>query len=238
MNGKIIDDPGYPTVGHFWTLSLEEQFYWLWPVTLIWILRRKAYWLVPVLLVVMPVIRTTSYFLFPATRGELDMMFHTGSNVLLFGCLLAIDFIRRPELVRRLILPTWAMTGLILFTFFVIPFLESIFPFLLFHRFWGAINPTVESVLITLILANVLLRPKTWYARLLKTRGLIFLGTISYSIYLWQQLFCFSFNTTFTGRFPINLFFALGMGFLSHRFIERPFLRAEKKSYSQAHPLR
>jgi peptidoglycan/LPS O-acetylase OafA/YrhL len=238
VNWKDAGDPGYPVVGHFWTLSLEEQFYWLWPVTLIWILRRKTFWIVPVLLGLIPLVRVANYFLSPGTRGQLYMMFHTASDVLLFGCLLAIGFIRRPDWVRRLVLPSWAATGLILFTLFVVPFAEVILPFRFFHEIWVVVKPTAEAVLITLIVANVLLQPEAWYARLLRTRVLVFLGTISYSVYLWQQLFCLPFNTTFTGWFPINLFCAAGMGFLSHRLIERPFLRAKNKRYSHAPPLR
>jgi peptidoglycan/LPS O-acetylase OafA/YrhL len=166
------------------------------------------------------------------------MMFHSGSDVLLFGCLLAFCFIRRPDWARRLILSSWAATALILFTLFVIPFAEFFLPFPLFHIFWVAADTTVESVLITLIVANVLLQPTAWYARVLRTRGLVSLGLISYSAYLWQQLFCLPFNTTFTGWFPINLLCALGAGWLSHRLIERPFLRAKNKRYSHAPSLR
>jgi len=229
---KSFDDIGYAVVGHFWTLSLEEQFYWVWPFALIFFLRKKAFFFVPILICVIPVIRFATYFLSPGTRGQLGMMFHTGSDVILFGCLLAICAIRRPVWVNRLILPSWAITGLMLFTLIMVPRMEQIFPSPYFHKLWAATNYSVESLLLTVIIANILLQPQAWYTRLLKTRVLVFLGTISYSIYLWQQLFCFSFNTTVTGQFPLNIVCAIGVGYLSYRFIERPFLLVKSKRYS------
>jgi len=72
-------------LGLFWTLSLEEQFYLVWPACLILLGRRWAERLVIACVIFLPFVRIACYFLFPSTRGQLMMMFHTGSDQLLWG---------------------------------------------------------------------------------------------------------------------------------------------------------
>jgi peptidoglycan/LPS O-acetylase OafA/YrhL len=159
-------------------------------------------------------------------------MLHSGSDVLLFGCLLAIGMIRYPDWVKKLILPTWAATCLILFTFILV-WVPDIPPISSYPKIWADANYTIEPLIWTIIIANILLQPEAWYTRFLKTPVLVFLGTISYSLYLWQQLFCYAgINTTFTGEFPINIFCSIGLAWLSYKFIERPFLLLKSKNYS------
>ncbi len=232
----VPDGLFYAAIGHFWTLSLEEQFYWIWPLALIFVLGKRAFVLVPALLCVIPLIRIATYFLCPGVRGQLAMMFHTGSDVILFGCLLAIYSIRYPDWFKRLILPSWAVGLQIFLIWIVLPRIEIIVPTQSFHVIWAAINYTVDSLLLTLVIANVLLQPEAIYTRLLRNRILVFIGTISYSLYLWQQLFCYPMHSVFNVRFPLNVLLAMGMGYLSYRFIERPFLQVKEKRYGHLPP--
>ena len=59
----------------------------------------------------------------------------------------------------------------------------------------------------------------------MNTRVLMHIGVISYSLYLWQQLFLTPLNHSFTGRFPLNVAFVFLAAELSYRCIEIPFLR-------------
>jgi peptidoglycan/LPS O-acetylase OafA/YrhL len=77
-------------VGHTWSLSIEEQFYLLWPAFLIAVGARRAAVVAVALVAVATVIRTVSdgpfeYFS-TVTRGD----------AILVGCLLAIANIRLP----------------------------------------------------------------------------------------------------------------------------------------------
>jgi len=91
---------------------------------------------------------------------------------------------------------------------------------------------SLVSGAITLVVANVLLQEEiTWYSWLLQRRALIFLGRISYSVYLWQQVFLTSQNPTFLAKWPINLVAALAMGWLSYRCIELPFIGLKDKYF-------
>jgi len=82
-------------------------------------------------------------------------------------------------------------------------------------------------------MANLLLQKEsTWYHRFLGSRPLVFLGRISYSVYIWQQIYLTPLNTTFLGKWPLNLVAALATGWLSYRYVELPFIRAKDRFFS------
>jgi peptidoglycan/LPS O-acetylase OafA/YrhL len=56
------------------------------------------------------------------------------------------------------------------------------------------------------------------------------LGGISYSLYLWQQIFTVSASKLgWLGNFPMNIICALALAVLSRQFIEQPFLKARRE---------
>ena len=61
--------------------------------------------------------------------------------------------------------------------------------------------------------------------RILNTPVLVYMGVLSYSLYLWQQLFLNPGNTSITGRFPIGILCVVAVAMLSYHFVERPFLQ-------------
>jgi peptidoglycan/LPS O-acetylase OafA/YrhL len=226
-----IPDPGMPDywfIGHFWSLSMEEQFYWMWPLTLLFLLRTRWYGILVALILAMPLIRFSSYYLFPGLRGQLMMMLHTGSDGIFSGCFLAICLAWHPRFSKKLLLPSWVIAGLALYLYGIDPLLGRVMP----RGFGIVLGVTLAIVAIVLVVANVLLQEEhAWYHRLLESRVLVFLGRISYSVYLWQQVFLTHLNTTFLGKWPINLAAALVTGWLSYRYIELPFIRLKDKYF-------
>ncbi len=216
-------------VGHFWTLSMEEQFYWIWPVLLIVILRTKFYAGLPALLLAFPLIRLASYYLAPDLRGPIMVMLHSASDPIFAGCLLAICQTQLPQWNQRLLLPAWGVAAVLFYILVVHHCIQHFMPG--WYRL--LIGFTVLVTAITLLVAN-LVGPKEsfWYHRLLETPALVYLGRISYSVYLWQQLFLTPLNTTIFGKWPLNLIAALVAGWLSYQLIELPFLAVKKKYFS------
>jgi peptidoglycan/LPS O-acetylase OafA/YrhL len=53
----------------------------------------------------------------------------------------------------------------------------------------------------------------------------VFLGVLSYSLYLWQQLFLDRHSTSALTSFPVNVGAALVAAAVSYHIIERPALR-------------
>jgi peptidoglycan/LPS O-acetylase OafA/YrhL len=98
---------------------------------------------------------------------------------------------------------------------------------------WLRVYPSVslpfgESLLnlgIALTIDRTVRLPSTFSGNLLNAPGLTYLGRISYSAYLWQQLFLSRDSSAWVSSFPLNLGLALAVGCLSYHVIEVPALR-------------
>ena len=67
--------------------------------------------------------------------------------------------------------------------------------------------------------------PKTLLGRILNLRPVAHLGVISYSVYLWQQLFLNEKNTTLSGMLPLSILCTVLIAEFSYWCVERPALR-------------
>jgi len=111
----------------------------------------------------------------------------------------------------------------------------------LFRHFKSAyafsVEYSLQNLMIALLIAHVVFYDKTVLGRILNNRVAVHVGVISYSLYLWQQLFLTTSNTTFTGMFPWNIVCAFLVAELSYYLLEKPFLRWRKR-FSNAAPVR
>ena len=207
-------------LGHFWTLALEEQFYWFWPPVLVFVLRRNNPYVVPLLILFIPLVRIASYFAIPGLRGQLEMMFHTGIDPMLVGCYIALN---REWLKKRL--DTLSSNSLILTALVLLLFVAAPIAEVKAGGYWTATyGRTIESVVAGIIIAALCVKPDFWFSRLLRTRVFVFVGDISFSLYLWQQLFT-NVTSPVAFRFPMCVAEALVAAMLSYWLIELPFLR-------------
>jgi peptidoglycan/LPS O-acetylase OafA/YrhL len=216
-NGTL---PGMRITEHFWSLSIEEQFYLVLPCLLFFIRARRHRLAVLFVAasgffcwtVVAP--HRLAYYI--EIRGH-----HTELNLhgLLFGSGLAV-LVSSPktrEIVRRLMLPSALIGVCVALTLlrawahhYDIVWITAAFPFL--------------------VLSTVL-HPRSLPGRLLEWAPLRFIGRISYSLYLWQQLFMgvahFAAGTSFdwVDYAPVNYLLTFAAALLSFYFIEKPAIR-------------
>jgi peptidoglycan/LPS O-acetylase OafA/YrhL len=192
--------------GHFWSLSIEEQFYLLWPTVLFLAGPRKAKWSLAGVALAVALFRLTHWDAY----DKLWVAFRTEvrADALCVGCLLALAL--HSTDVSRLI-AKWAAR--------MAPLAGAVLLVCIFRFAW--LPPLTESVAITVLLGATILRPHNVMARILALRPLAWLGTISYSFYVWQQFFFL-----YHGRATILLMctapvFVLG----SYYWIEQPCVR-------------
>jgi peptidoglycan/LPS O-acetylase OafA/YrhL len=82
-----------------------------------------------------------------------------------------------------------------------------------------------------LAILGTTLRPQSWFSRLLENPALSFVGRLSYSLYLWQQLFLISHFGADTARLgplqssPLNWLMTFACALLSYYLVERPLIR-------------
>jgi peptidoglycan/LPS O-acetylase OafA/YrhL len=217
-------------LGHFWSLSLEEQFYLCWPVTLILVGMRRALWVCIGLIIASPLLRVATYFLFPGSRGQVLMMLHTGADAIMFGCAIALS-LGKPQfedIMSRFQAPIWPFIWVI-FGFFLLPRLGGLLPGHLAGGFGVAVGNTISGLSIAFLVSWLLRNPNSLAGRVLNTRPMAYVGVLSYSIYLWQQLFLTPLNHTWTGCFPWNVACTLIAAQISYWLVERPFLQVRRR---------
>ena len=219
-----LSDPtgnDYWFIGHFWTLSLEEQFYICWPALLVSLGFAKARRFALLMVVISPFLRIITYFLVPSTRPQIGMMLHTYSDPILLGSLVALmeGEERFEKLLSNIVKPLYCLFATIL-VLLISP--------LIAHRYAGAYlitaGITVDAICVALVMIYVTRSPDSLAGKFLNHPVVSFVGVLSYSLYMWQQLFLTSLNTTWTGRFPFNLVVVFGVATLSYFCIEKPFL--------------
>jgi peptidoglycan/LPS O-acetylase OafA/YrhL len=218
--------PDHGACGHIWTLSIEEQFYLFWPVALLLLKPKHSAYFACGLILITPVIRVGVYLLFPALRPYISGILNTRIDFLMFGCLAALlsGSQRFAQTFRRKV--TGPMVALSTIMIFLID------P-MLYERFKGMyllpVGYTIEGLCSTIILLWAV-RAEGVVGTLLNAKPLVHIGVISYSLYLWQQLFT-NVQTPVLGRFPLNLICCLIAAELSYIVIERPFLRLRQRAF-------
>jgi peptidoglycan/LPS O-acetylase OafA/YrhL len=197
-------------LGHLWSLSVEEQFYFLWPGVLKnWFRQRIA--ILAGVIAFAPLYRTACHFL--GLRGRADETFPAVADVLAIGCLLAIFAARLPRVKPR-------TAALMILPVIFVPIYTGVHHFhitpVLLLVFWPLMHLSIAGLLL-----HVVQRPY----RLLNIQPFTWLGKISYSLYLWQQLFVYGTHA----RPWYYVFFALALASASYYFVEQPMLRLRGK---------
>lgn len=196
--------------GHLWSLGIEEQFYLLWPLTIKKWHRHKTAILLCVFVGASFFRASIFAFKVPQVlRGSLPAY----ADQLAIGCLLAILAPRLPRIKS-----SWAfllLVGIALHPWFP----ADTVPRTLTRLF--LIQPLVNLSIAAIVL-HVIQVPY----RALNWAPVVWMGKVSYSLYLWQQLFCA--NPGMRGGYSLALM-ALGAASLSYYLVEQPMLRLRDK---------
>ena len=204
-----FDGPAPWIVGHLWSLSVEEQFYFLWPSALRKYYRHSIAILVAVV-VITPIYCAACYAL--KVPGGGFPTFPAVADNLAVGCLLAIFAPRIPAI------SSW-MAILMLLAVILIPFYPGNTPLRTLLELF--IFLPISTFSMAGLLLHVVRRPY----RFLNVAPVVWLGRISYSLYLWQQPFFYA-----ATRQPVyKLLLGVGLACLSYYFIEQPVLALREK---------
>jgi peptidoglycan/LPS O-acetylase OafA/YrhL len=216
-------------VGHLWSLSVEEQFYLLWPWTIAALGPRKGFWVAAAVLVVSPMARTLQWVLryhYP----ELANMetFPTIADALAAGCLLALG---RQLLHER----DWYLRFTSASAFLLVPALALVLNRYRAYTIGEVFGEALMNLCIALCIDRCVRIPNDRVGRILNWRPIALIGVLSYSLYLWQQLFLNRNSLAVYASFPLNLALAMGVASASYYLLEKPLFRVRKR-FSRVHP--
>jgi len=230
MNDRLA--PGAVDTSHYWSLSIEEQFYLIWP-TLFLLLRPRAR--VPVLLALFlaaPAWRELNLHGFHATNVNL-VRIDMHCDGILIGCLLAC--VIEDSRFRKILSHPLFHSDLIALTCLAIivgSFTARAGSLPGYVRFT---YPTIRAACVALFVFRVIRRTgrgESALDRFLNLNGIVILGQLSYSLYLWQQPFCMPSGVLRTNSEVANVMAACACAAASFLLIERPaqFLRRKLTS--------
>jgi len=206
---------------HYWSLAVEEHFYLLWPAMLAFSGRVRARYLAAGLAITVAMWRSWDFHHQWLNRYLPDLLFPGRTDVrldgLLLGCLAALVLVEpgwRAWLERRLNATVLGAFAILYVLFQVIPRKHT-------YSLW-------ESMLLAALVAGTVLSPRGIVGRLLENPVMKWVGRLSYSLYLWQELFLIpgaSYPISLLQRFPLNLGMVFLMAILSYELVERPMIR-------------
>ena len=212
--------------GQFWSLGLEEQFYLFFPAILVLTARRFRLWVMTALVLAVFVHRS----LVLRSHTWNHVRFHTDVRVdaILVAALFAV-LAADPR--RRLILGRWLRFWplLALAMMYVIPLGQG--------KNWQI---TLLVLLMPCIILGSTLNSEGVFGRFLEWAPLRYVGRISYSLYLWQQLFFTHHlepnSPTGQGGAAKRILFVAICATGSYYLIEKPFAKLSRRLALSATP--
>jgi len=221
-------------LSHLWSLSVEEQFYLIWPVAAVLgaVLARRFALLA---IVVAPVFRYLlgKHGMYLGAWGS----FPSVADSIASGCLLALC---QPRLQHLRSFFAWRGFPLIWLGTLSVPLLAH---FLIgsgrilflwpLPQVLGHSAITIFNFGIVLCIQSAIVAPP----RILNAAIPVWIGTLSYSLYIWQMPFANPGVNSWLTTFPANIVLAFLAATVSFYFIEKPFLKLRERS-TQSMPLR
>jgi peptidoglycan/LPS O-acetylase OafA/YrhL len=213
-------------IRHTWSLATEEQFYLIWPAVLAVFKPRHGVLALLSLLIIAPL---SSHFLSREFGHAVPAFFNSAIGI---GCLLALTHksLHHTQLYRR-----WINSQLGLLLPMVL--LISGLPALHIGGLRDSLFSLIQNLAIALSLDWTVVHCDRSVGRLLNLPTVVYIGVLSYSLYLWQQPFSSLYgegsNLTLylSGHWrllanPVARVAALSLcTLLSYYLVERPMLR-------------
>ena len=194
---------------HLWSLSVEEQFYLLWPIVMLTAVKGPAR---------RKLLAAVSWFAF---WSAILVLMHIGRILhfyagIMLGCVLclALSDARVAAIIQKIFSGRSSVAVGAMLMYIAV-----------FHYRTSVLDPLICG----LGVCATLVEPNAFIGRLLEFSALRWIGRLSYSLYIWQQLFL-GFGVVFHpfgifSRFPINLVSTVAVSCLSYYLMERPMMR-------------
>jgi peptidoglycan/LPS O-acetylase OafA/YrhL len=211
--------PGSWLTAHFWSLSVEEHFYLLLPGFLV-LFRRRRLAILATLVVLLEFWRVAVLH-HPEHQWFSNLLYQrtditVGAILLGSACAVALERERLFRMAQRFLQPWLAM----LYAALVLT--EQQFHF---SRVDHAVLITVAPI----VMIATMLHPESWLGRFLEWTPMRFLGRISYSLYLWQELFFNPFARPAQGTLQSHVVLCWLLTFAcaiaSYYGVERPMIK-------------
>jgi len=197
--------------GHFWSLAVEEHFYLLWPSALFLVGTRRARWVAAMGICAVVIWRGLNWQLMGEQfRGRTDVRL----DALLCGCLAALLFSHVRATISRGY--TFYFFALALVAYLILGAVEG--P-------WLTVAKLCQAVATAFIILTTVINRGWSLSRFFETRILRLGGKLSYSLYLWQQIFFYPTGHAHRWELPVRLALLVCAAGLSYKLVEKPMIK-------------
>lgn len=226
---RAFDGPGLWYTVHTWSLSLEEQFYLLWPLAFVFLIRRLGLsWstVAVVLLAALGFALWRAWLTYHgATIERLYNPFDTRADALLIGCAAAIALklvdLRQYPRVSNLF--AWSLLPISVFGLVAALNISDQM------RWYYYVAPFIGAIPAAIFTVGLLQPRRNFMHALYEHPVPVFCGRICYGLYVWHypifSLLKGWYQMPYIGVFLIGWPIAFGLAIASYYFIERPFVR-------------
>ena len=173
-------NPGYWYTAHFWSLAVEEHFYLLLPGFLVLFRRSRL----AILLGTVAALEIWQHIVFstPRLQNGLSWQVAQRTDIAVSGILLGSAFavaLTHKSILRFAVSVVRPWVAL----------LYAVFVFVMAARHHSSLAQLPLITVYPLVILATVLHPESAMTKLMELPPVRFLGRISYSLYLWQQLF-------------------------------------------------
>ncbi len=224
---KLVD---MDVLAHTWSLSIEEQFYLVWPVALLLLLRTRIHqsWILRLLglAILLVALRRASMWMHMASADRIYNGSDTRSDELLTGCALAVwlqvgAFSR--ERVRSIVRYLFPLAALVIVASIARPLADGA----MYTFGWPSIELSVAVVILALLSGSA--GP---VQKVLELPVAVWIGRLSYGLYLWHvPIIGRAGGWHFLGplRVPVGFILTFAVAAASYYVVELRFLRRKKQ---------
>ncbi|MGI9196726.1 MAG: acyltransferase family protein [Candidatus Nanopelagicales bacterium] len=226
----FADMSGPSPLEHTWSLAIEEQYYLLWPLLLLFLVRKAGPRALVIVTTGLLVASTVVMALLYDDADPSIAYFGTFSRIheLLVGCLLALAVHRGLQMPRSLRGTAWIPLALMVVMMATVSDMGSFY-----YRGGSLIFCLLAAWLLLALGAGV---PGGGPTALFSWRPLVWIGLLSYGIYLWHWPLILWLTPTTTGLHGLplaglRLTATVGIAAASYYAIERPIRRGRLGSW-------
>ncbi len=205
---------------HLWSLGIEEQFYIVWPLLLAFV-RRRNFSFLPITIVIAGVSLGSNLYLLRTSSAAAFYLPLARFWELMVGGLLAYITLHRPAALERFRDERAVLGAVLLVVGLLVIDRNKAFPG------WWALLPTLGTALLISAGPTALLN-----RRLLSFKPLVWIGLISYPLYLWHWLLLatyriLGFHLRAAAVSLIAAAFVLSV--ITYFFIEKPVRKSRRR---------